>query len=175
MVCTRCRRAQALPLYVSAERAATAARRGWHETGTGWVCGHCWTDLDRRRERELCRLCSRDARPGEDKRGGWRGPDEEGYFLCPECHIAGEESVRVQCAKDLVHRWHEKGGPPKNFECLVDDALRREREIVVALLRSKVAHEGARPTEDEWREMISRAVEAARAAWPEPIGRQARD
>jgi len=169
VTCSRCRRVQALPLYPETDVRATAVI-DWHETDRGWVCGHCWTGLDRRREQELCIRCGRDARGGENKREEWGPPHEDGELECPQCRVAPDDSVRVQLTKEAVCRWRRAGAFPDGYEFLVDDALRRERKIVEALLRSQVEREGTTLTEDEWDGLVSQAVDAARTAWPEPVG-----
>lgn len=133
---------------------------------------HCWTGLDHIHEQQLCRLCGRDARAAEDKHEDWRAPDEQGDFLCPECHVAGEDSVKVQLVKNAVRRWQRTGTFPTGYRALIDRALSSERKIVMRLLQSQVELERASPTGDEWEQMVSRAVQAAKAAWPEPVGEQ---
>ena len=109
LTCTRCWRAKPLRLLPKSVTAAETTFCDWHPTKDGWVCPHCWTGLDHIHERELCRLCGRDARANEDKRDDWEGPDLAGDFVCPECRVAGEESVRVQIVTDAVGRWRRTG------------------------------------------------------------------
>ncbi len=90
----------------------------------------------------------------------------------PECHIAADDSVKVQIVKELVVRWQASGAYEARHEALVEDALRRERKIVVALLRAELERVGRRASEEQWSEMVAEAVEAARAAWPAPVGEQ---
>lgn len=172
VTCSRCRRVQALPLYTETDARAGAVI-DWHQTEQrGWICGHCWTSLDHRREQELCIRCGRDARGGENKRDEWGPRAEDGELECPQCGVAPDDSVKVQLTKEAVCRWRRAGAFPDGYEALVDAALRRERKILEALLRSQVEREGTILTEDEWDGMVSQAVDAARTAWPEPVGRQ---
>jgi DNA-directed RNA polymerase subunit RPC12/RpoP len=169
LTCARCRRVEPLPLYAETDVRAGALTE-WHETEREWICGHCWTGLDHRREQQLCIRCGRDARGGENKREEWGPRHEDDALECPQCRVAPDDSVKVQLTKEVVCRWRRAGAFPDGYECLVDDALRRERKIVEALLRRQVEREGTTPTDDEWDGLVSRAVDAARAAWPEPVG-----
>lgn len=74
--------------------------------------------------------------------------------------------------RNIVRRWQQAGEFPPGYQALIDGALERERMIVMALVHSRLEREGAGPTDDGWERMASRAVEAARAAWPEPVGQQ---
>ena len=58
---------------------------------------------------------------------------------------------------------------------LIERALAVEGEIVTALVRSQIKAEGTSRTPAECDEMIARAIEAARAAWPAPVGQQVDD
>ena len=166
--CTRCWREE--PLSLELNVAAGGALADWHQTEAGWVCGHCWTELDRRDELGLCRLCGRGAHAEEGERGGeWRRPGEGGELICPECHFAGRDAVIVQALKESVRRW-QQAGVLARYQALVDNGLERERRIVTAMLRQQVEREGVKPSEAEWAAMIAAAVEAARRRWPKPIG-----
>lgn len=166
--CTRCWRDE--PITLAQDSAAGEALAGWHDTQAGWVCAHCWTELDRRDEHALCRLCGRGAHPDESERGGeWRRPNDSGELICPECHFAGRDSVTIQLTKESVRRW-QRAGVLARYQGLVDDALERERKIITAMLRARVEREGTKPSDGDLETMIAGAVESARLRWPKPVG-----
>lgn len=168
VTCTRCRRDE--PVSVEPDPAAGEALAGWHQTETGWVCDHCWTELDRRGELGLCRLCGR-APYGHESASGreWRHLGEGGELICPECHFAGRDSVTIQLTKESVRRW-EQAGVLARFQGVVNDTLERERKMITAMLHEQVEREGVTPSHGEWESMLASAVEAARQRWPKPIG-----
>ena len=166
--CTRCWRDE--PVSLAPDPAAGEALAGWHDTQAGWVCAHCWTELDRRDELGLCRLCGRGAHAEESERGGeWRRPNDSGELICPECHFAGRDSVTIQLTKESVRRW-QRAGVLARYQGLVDDALERERKVITAMLSAQVEQEGPKPSAGEWEKMVAGATEAARRRWPKPIG-----
>lgn len=75
----------------------------------------------------------------------------------------------MQVTRSRVGKWHQEGVFTR-FEALVDDALARERKIIVAMLREQIAREEAEPSSDEWEEIVAGAFEAARRRWPKPVG-----
>lgn len=166
----RCWRAPDGSIAAAADAAANTALVAWHQTPGGWVCDHCWTELDRRHELGLCQLCGRAAEPTEiETAGEWRRPGGSGDLICPECHFGGRDAILVQAAKNGVRRWQQTGDL-SNYRGLVDSALARERKVIIAMLRARVERDGATLTSGEWEEMVASAIEAARRRWPKPVG-----
>lgn len=157
--------------FLAAERdVEVQALRDWHDTPGGWVCEHCWTELERRQDLGLCHLCGRDEETGDVQRGReWRRVGENGDLVCPECHFGGRDSVIVQAAKSRVRRWQQAGDLAR-YQALVDGALARERKIIIAILRASVESEGRKLSTHDWEEMLADAIEAARRRWPKPVG-----
>ncbi len=163
VACTRCWRDE--PASLQPNIGASEALAGWHQTDNGWVCAHCWTAVDRRVALGLCRLCGRGAHADESERGGeWRRPNDSGELICPECHFAGRDWATIQAMKELVPRW-QLAGVLARYRGLVDDALERERKMIIAMLRARVEQE-----DGDWDLMVGAAVEAARRRWPKPVG-----
>lgn len=150
--------------------AGREALDGWHQTQGGWVCEHCWTELERRQELGLCQVCGRDAEPGDVEGGGeWRRRDENGDLICPECYFVGRDSVIVQATKNRVRPWQQAGDLTR-YQALVDGALARERKIIIAMLRASLESEGRKLSTGDWEDTLADAVEAARRRWPKPVG-----
>jgi hypothetical protein len=168
--CTRCWRDSRRSNAAGPSAAPDDGLGSWHQTPDGWVCEHCWTELDRRHELGLCELCGRAAQPSELESGGeWRRPGGSGDLICPECEFGGRDSIIVHAAKNGVRRWQQTGDVSR-YQALVDSALAREREIIIAMLRARIEREGATLDSREWEELIAGAVEAARRRWPKPVG-----
>jgi hypothetical protein len=166
----RCWRAPGGSLAAALNAAPDNMVGSWHQTPDGWVCAHCWTELDRRHELGLCELCGRAAQPSDLEAGGeWRRPGGSGDLVCPECDFAGRDSSIVQAAKNAVRRWQQTDDFSR-YQALVDSALARERQIIIAMLRARIERQGATLASREWDELVAGAIDAARRRWPKPVG-----
>lgn len=76
----------------------------------------------------------------------------------------------MQAVKQSVRRREAAGAFPPGYQALVQNGLARERDIVIAILRTKVERDGLDPSAGEWEEMVSRAITTARSRWPKPVG-----